>query len=215
MKDCKKILLISKPRCGSTVFLDLLHLFCEVNNVYNEPGIPQAYEVFESLSTKGELLVKIIVSNEKEETNKFIKKVDWDKVIMIRRNDNDAMLSMAHQFVNDKSIFEDINNTWRTNYKQQKDISIPLWIKELYEELELRFEEILGMNDNIIELTYENLYNKNRRTRRRELDNIIGTHEVDSLVLNNVLDNLDPKFKYTSIWNPPLDSHHEEDKRVH
>jgi hypothetical protein len=72
VKECKKILLISKPRNGSTVFLDLLHYLCGVINVYNEPGIPQGKEVLESLLTKGELLVKLIVSQDKGYTNKFV-----------------------------------------------------------------------------------------------------------------------------------------------
>tara|TARA_Y100000389_G_C17446014_1_gene511647 strand:+ start:1566 stop:2216 length:651 start_codon:yes stop_codon:yes gene_type:complete len=211
VKECKKILLISKPRGGSTVFLDLLHYLCGVTNVYNEPGIPQEYEVFESLSIKDELLVKIIVSNEKERTNKFIKKVDWDKIIMIHRNDNDAMLSMSHQYINsdfqNKLTFEDNSNRWRSNYKQNKDIKIPKWIQRLYKELELRFEEILGMNDNIIELTYENLYHKDRSIRRSELDKILDTNDIHWLVLKNVLDKLDPILKYTSKWNEsPIDT---------
>jgi len=205
VKECKKILLISKPRSGSTVFLDLLHYLCGVGNVYNEPGIPQGKEVFESLLNKGELLVKFIVSKDKGYTNKFVQQIDWDKKIILRRNDNDAMLSMAHQYT-PKVMFENLN-TWRTNYKQQKDIVIPEWILLLYKELELRFEEILGMNDNIIELIYENLYNKDRGIRRKELNKIIDTNDIHWLVLKNVLDKLDPKFKYTNIWNQPMDEY--------
>lgn len=209
MKECKKILLISKPRSGSTVFLDLLHYLCGVINVYNEPGIPQGKEVLESLLTKGELLVKLIVSKDKGYTNKFVQQIDWDKIIILRRNDNDSMLSMAHQYMHDE-IFEDPRNKWRTNYKQQKeeDIVMPLFIPLLYKELELRFEEILGMNDNIIELTYENLYNKDRGIRRKELNKIIDTNDIHWLVLKNVLDKLNPKFKYTNIWNKPKDEYH-------
>lgn len=209
MKECKKILLISKPRSGSTVFLDLLHYLCGVVNVYNEPGIPQGKEVLESLLTKGELLVKLIVSKDKGYTNKFVQQIDWDKKIILRRNDNDAMLSMAHQYMHDE-IFEDPRNKWRTNYKQKKeeDIVMPLFIPLLYKELELRFEEILGMNDNIIELTYENLYNKDRGIRRKELNKIIDTNDIHWLVLKNVLDKLNPKFKYTNIWNKPKDEYH-------
>lgn len=205
MNECKKILLISKPRSGSTVFLNLLHSFCQINNVHNEPGISEGREIFDSLSIKDELLIKIMVSSEKGITNQFIKETNWDKIIILRRNDNDAILSMAHQYINNPLIFEDKKNKWRTNYKQQKDIRIPDFIPPLYKELELRFEEILGMNDNIIELTYENLYNKDRDIRRKELDNIVDTSEVHWLVLKNVLDKLDPKFKYTSVWNIPQD----------
>lgn len=209
MKECKKILLISKPRSGSTVFLDLLHYLCGVVNVYNEPGIPQGKEVLESLLTKGELLVKLIVSQDKGYTNKFVQQIDWDKIIILHRNDNDAMLSMTHQYMHDE-IFEDPRNKWRTNYKQQKeeDIVMPEFIPLLYKELELRFEEILGMNDNIIELTYENLYNKDRGIRRKELNKIIDTNDIHWLVLKNVLDKLNPKFKYTNIWNKPKDEYH-------
>lgn len=209
MKECKKILLISKPRSGSTVFLDLLHYLCGVVNVYNEPGIPQGKEVLESLLTKGELLVKLIVSKDKGYTNKFVQQIDWDKIIILRRNDNDSMLSMAHQYMHDE-IFEDPRNKWRTNYKQKKeeDIVMPEFIPLLYKELELRFEEILGMNDNIIELTYENLYNKDRGIRRKELNKIIDTNDIHWLVLKNVLDKLNPKFKYTNIWNKPKDEYH-------
>lgn len=204
MKDCKKILLISKPRSGSTVFLDLLHYLCGVSNVYNEPGIPQEERVFESLLNKGELLVKFIVSQDKGYTNKFVTRIGWDKIIILRRNDKDSMLSMAHQYMHDM-IFEDPHNKWRTNYKQQKeeDIVMPEFIPPLYKELELRFEEILGMNDNIIELTYENLYNKDRGIRRKELNKIIDTNDIHWLVLKNVLDKLDPRFKYTNVWNQP------------
>ena len=206
MKDCKKILLIAKPRSGSTVFLDVLRSFFQVKNVYNEPGVPQEYEVFESLLTKGELMIKIIVSEEKGETNRIIQKVDWDKIIMLRRNDNDSMLSMAHQFLPDtiiSTIFEDPRSTWSTNYKQQKDVVIPKFMPPVYKELELRIEEILGMNDNIIELTYENLYNQDRRVRIQELNKIIDTNSIHWLILKNVVDRLDPRFKYTKIWNKP------------
>ena len=202
MKECKKILLISKPRSGSTIFVDLLHYLCGVSNVYNEPGIRQNKEIFESLLTKGELLVKFIVSKDKGYTNKFVQKIDWDKIIILRRNDNDAILSMAHQFMHEIT-FEDPDNTWHTNYKQQKDIVISEWIPLLYKELELRFEDILGMNDNIIELTYENLYNKDRGIRRKELNKIIDTNDIHWLVLKNVLDKLDPRFKYTNVWKEP------------
>ena len=203
MKDCKKILLISKPRSGSTILLTLLHSLCQINNVYNEPGLPEGREIFNSLSTKDELLIKIIVSREKGITNKFIKQTNWDKVIILRRNDNDAMLSMAHQYIDNPLIFEDNNNKWRTNYKQQEDIEIAKWIQLLYKDLNLRFEEILGMNDNIIELIYENLYNKDRDIRRKELNKLTDTNDIHWLVLKNVLDKLDPRFKYTNVWNKP------------
>lgn len=203
MKDCKKILLISKPRSGSTILLNLLHSLCQINNVYNEPGLPEGREIFNSLSTKDELLIKIIVSREKGITNKFIKQTNWDKVIILRRNDNDAMLSMAHQYIDNPLIFEDNNNKWRTNYKQQEDIEIAKWIQLLYKDLNLRFEEILGMNDNIIELIYENLYNKDRDIRRKELNKLTDTNDIHWLVLKNVLDKLDPRFKYTNVWNKP------------
>ena len=85
---------------------------------------------------------------------------------------------------------------------------MPEFIPLLYKELELRFEEILGMNDNIIELTYENLYNKDRGIRRKELNKIIDTNDIHWLVLKNVLDKLNPKFKYTNIWNKPKDEYH-------
>ena len=212
MKECKKILLISKPRGGSTVFLNLLHYLCGITNVYNEPsGTSQKKECFESLLTKGELLVKVIVSRDKGYTNELVQQVDWDKVIILHRNDNDAMLSMAHQYINsdckNKLTFEDNSNRWRSNYKQNKDIVIPKFIPLLYKELELRFEEILGMNDNIIELTYENLYNKDIGIRRKELNKIIDTNDIHWLVLKNVLSKLDPIFKYTSKWNEsPIDT---------
>lgn len=59
------------------------------------------------------------------------------------------------------------------------------------------------MNDNIIELTYENLYNQDRRVRIQELNKIIDTNSIHWLILKNVVDRLDPRFKYTKIWNKP------------
>ena len=57
----------------------------------------------------------------------------------------------------------------------------------------------IGMNINHIELTYENLYNEDRDIRKKELDKVIGEDKVHWLLHKNMLDKLNPKFKYTNL----------------
>jgi hypothetical protein len=73
------------------------------------------------------------------------------------------------------------------------------WIDDYYNNGEEIYQEIIGMNINHIELTYENLYNEDIEIRRKELDKVIGEDKVHWLLHKNMLDKLNPKFKYTNL----------------
>ena len=75
-------------------------------------------------------------------------------------------------------------------------------MSDYYDNGEEIYQEIIGMNINHIELTYENLYNEDRDIRKKELDKVIGEDKVHWLLYKNMLDKLHPQFKYTNL---PID----------
>jgi len=199
-----KVLIVSKPRFGSTVFCK------EMGNLtqtpfYSEPNVSDV-EHLKIINETKSFGTKIIVSDLKlwENTKEIIFGFDWDLIILLRRNEQDAKLSLSHIDYIDSSFPNDnMKVSWTTGYKQNSNIKIPKWMDVFYNNGEKIYQEILGMNKNTIELTYENLYNEDRSIREQELNKVVDMDKIHWLVKKNVLDKLDPSNKYTNL--PPLD----------
>ena len=199
-----KVLIVSKPRFGSTVFCK------EMGNLtqtpfYSEPNVSDV-EHLKIINETKSFGTKIIVSDLKlwENTKEIIFGFDWDLIILLRRNEQDAKLSLSHIDYIDSSFPNDnMKVSWTTGYKQNSNIKIPKWMDVFYNNGEKIYQEILGMNKNTIELTYENLYNEDRSIREQELNKVVDMDKIHWLVKKNVLDKLDPSNKYTN--QSPLD----------
>lgn len=192
-----KVLIVSKPRMGSTVFGSNLSKLYRLD-YYNEPTVKDGY-VFE----KDNCLIKIVVGNIStwKSTKQTIFGTNYDKVILMRRNEDDSKKSIAHiQHYKDTKIDVKEKSLWFTGYQQDPNIEIPKWVDGMYDSGEKIYQEIIGMNINHIELTYENLYNEDRDIRKKELDKVIGEDKVHWLLHKNMLDNLHPQFKYTNQY---------------
>lgn len=204
MIKTNKVLIVSKPRFGSTVFCK------EMGNLtqtpfYSEPNVSDV-EHLKIINETKSFGTKIIVSDLKlwENTKEIIFGFDWDLIILLRRNEQDAKLSLSHIDYIDSSFPNDnMKVSWTTGYKQNSNIKIPKWMDVFYNNGEKIYQEILGMNKNTIELTYENLYNEDRSIREQELNKVVDMDKIHWLVKKNVLDKLDPSNKYTNL--PPLD----------
>lgn len=198
-----KVLIVSKPRFGSTVFCE------EMGNLtqtpfYSEPNVLNAEHIKIVNETKS-FGIKIIVSDLKlwENTKEIIFGFDWDLIILLRRNEQDAKLSLSHiDYIDNSFPNDNMKVSWTTGYKQKPNIKIPKWMDVSYNNGEKIYQEIIGMNKNTIELTYENLYNEDRSIREQELNKVVDMNKVHWLIKKNVLDKLDPSNKYTNL--PPL-----------
>jgi len=199
-----KVLIVSKPRFGSTVFCK------EMGNLtqtpfYSEPNVLDV-EYLKIINETKSFGIKIIVGNPKqwENTKEIIFGFDWDLIILLRRNEQDAKLSLSHiDYIDSSFLYNNMKVSWTTGYKQNSNIKIPKWMDVSYNNGEKIYQEILGMNKNTIELTYENLYNEDRSIREQELNKVVDMDKIHWLVKKNVLDKLDPSNKYTNL--PPLD----------
>jgi hypothetical protein len=197
------ILIVSKPRFGSTVFCEQLgNLTNKVS--LSEPNMLNKNHI-EEINKHNSFVMKIIAANLEQwkNTKDIIFGYDIDLIILLRRNEEDAKLSWAHIESISKSFPSDVMDlSWGTGYKQNPNITIPKWMDNSYKVGEKIYQEILGMNKNTIELTYDNLYNKDRSIREEELNKVVDTSKIHWLVKKNVLDKLDPSNKYTNL--PPL-----------
>ena len=189
-----KVLIVSKPRMGSTVLASNLSKLYKLD-IYNEPSIRDKY-VFE----KDNCVIKIVVGNSStwKSTKRIILKPNYDKVILLRRNEDDSKISFAHL----KYKRPDSKGPWHDGYRLIPNIQVGKWIDDYYDNGEEIYQEIIGMNINHIELAYENLYNEDKDIRKKELDKVIGEDKVHWLLHKNMLDKLHPQFKYTNL---PLD----------
>ena len=189
-----KVLIISKPRMGSTVFGKNLSKLYRLD-FHNEPSTRDRY-VFE----EDNCIIKIVVGNSStwKSTKRIVLKPNYDKVILLRRNEDDSKISFAHL----KHKRPDSKGPWHDGYRLIPNLEVGKWIDDYYDNGEKIYQEIIGMNINHIELTYENLYNEDRDIRKKELDKVIGEDKVHWLLHKNMLDKLHPQFKYTNL---PLD----------
>ncbi len=187
-----KVLIISKPRMGSTVLAYNLSKLYRLD-FHNEPPLRDRY-VFQ----EDNCLIKIVVGNSLtwKSTKKIILKPNYDKVILLRRNEDDSKISMAHL---EHKRPDSKLGPWHEGYRLIPNIQVGKWIDDYYNNGEEIYQEIIGMNINHIELTYENLYNEDIEIRRKELDKVIGEDNVHWLLHKNMLDKLNPKFKYTNL----------------
>lgn len=186
-----KVLIVSKPRMGSTVLASNLSKLYKLD-IHNEPSTRDKY-VFE----KDNCLIKIVVGNSPtwESTKRIIFKPTYDKVILLRRNEDDCKISMTHL----KHTRPDSKGPWHDGYRLIPNLEVDKWLDDFYDNGEKIYQEIIGMNINHIELTYENLYNEDRDIRKKELDKVIGEDKVHWLLHKNMLDKLHPQFKYTNL----------------
>lgn len=194
--ELNRILVISKPRCGSTRFASQLAKILKLDYL----GEPTKNE-FPKIKNDN-LVIKVIVGNIDlwESTKERIFKKKWDVVILLRRNEEDSKLSFAHRVDYENKEF--IVHDWHSGYRQDPHKPIPEWIDNFYNNGEVIYEEVLGMDINTIVLTYENLFNKDRNVRESEINKVIEGVEVNQLLYKNMLDNkLDPKYKYTNPEN--------------
>ena len=197
------ILIVSKPRFGSTVFCrELANLTNKVS--LSEPNVLDDNHIKE-INKCDSFVMKIIVADLKqwELTKDIIFGYGIDLIILLRRNEEDAKLSWSHiDSISESFPSHIMNLPWGTGYKQNPNITIPKWMNNSYNEGEKVYQQILGMNKNTIELTYDNLYNEDRSIREQELNKVVDTSKIHWLVKKNVLDKLDPSNKYTNL--PPL-----------
>lgn len=189
-----KVLIISKPRMGSTVFGSNLSKLYRLE-YHNEPSAKNRH-----LFDKDNYLMKIVVGDMStwKYTKRIILKPNYDKVILLRRNEDDCKISLAHL----KHKRPDSKGPWHEGYRLIPNLQVSKWIEDFYDNGEEIYQEIIGMNINHIELTYENLYNEDRDIRKKELDKVIGEDKVHWLLHKNMLDKLHPQFKYTNL---PID----------
>ena len=119
-----KVLIISKARMGSTVFGSNLSKLYRLD-YYNEPSIRDKY-VFE----KDNCVIKIVVGNLStwESTKRIMFKPNYDKVILLRRNEDDCKISMAHL----KHKRPDSKGPWHDGYRLIPNIQVDKWIDDYY-----------------------------------------------------------------------------------
>lgn len=184
-----KILIVSKPRMGSTVLGENLSKLYRLE-YYNEPSYRGTFK-------KDNGVIKIVVGNIKtwENNKKIILKPNYDKVILLRRNEDDCKISFAHL----KLRRPNSKGPWHQGYRVIPNLQVDKWIDNYYNNGEKIYQEIIGMNINPIELSYENLYNEDKDIRKKELDKVIGEDKVHWLLHKNMLDKLHPQFKYTNL----------------
>lgn len=192
-----KILIISKPRFGSTTFVT------QLGNLYQYPSFNEPSDINE---TKGhsQFVCKFVVGDLDlwEQTKESIFSIDWDLVILLRRNEDDAKKSF--QQLSSAPNWEGWNN--RESHKEyivNPNIYIKDYTHNHYKNGEKIYQEILGMNINPIELTYDRLYNKDKSIREEELNKVLR-YKAHWLVKDNVLNELDPKNKYGKLIQKEL-----------
>jgi hypothetical protein len=198
-----KVLIVSKPRFGSTVFCEEMGNLTQ-SPYYSEPTLSNV-EHLKIISKTQNFGIKIIAADLKqwEATKEILFGFDWDLIILLRRNEQDAKLSLSHiDYIDNSFPSDNMKVSWTTGYKQNPNIKIPKWTDGTYNSGERIYQEILGMNKNTIELTYENLYNEDRSIREQELNKVVDMDKIPWLIKKNVLDKLDPSNKYTNL--PPL-----------
>jgi len=198
-----KVLIVSKPRFGSTVFCEEMGNLTQ-SPYYSEPNLSNE-EHLKIINKTQNFGIKIIAADLKqwEDVKEILFEFDWDLIILLRRNEQDAKLSLSHiDYIDNSFPSHNMKVSWTTGYKQNPNIKIPKWMDGTYDSGERIYQEILGMNKNTIELTYENLYNEDRSIREQELNKVVDMDKIHWLVKKNVLDKLDPSNKYTNL--PPL-----------
>lgn len=203
-----KILILSKPRFGSTTFINLLSQLYQYPK-YNEPGPI----MFNMLKEEHQAVSKVIVG--KRETWDSIKdtlfSINWDMVILLRRNELHAKQSF--QQLSKRILPENWSHLpkwegWNVSeshvpYIKSPNIKIEDYVHDFYNQAEEIYEEIIGMNLNHIDITYENLYNEDVTIREQELEKVI-THNPHWLVKKNVIKGLDPINKYGKLETKTL-----------
>lgn len=177
-----KVLILSKPRFGSTT------LVFQLGRLLQLPAISEPSDLNQIDVDK--CVCKIIVGSKEqwENTNKQILSHDWDLVIILRRNENDAKISFS-QLKKGNAQSSYINTPLK---------KIPDWIHQYYKNGEDIYQSVLGKNkyNNIIELTYDRLYNEDDSIREQELNKVVDTSKVHWLVKKNVLKKLHPRNRY-------------------
>jgi len=189
-----KVLIVSKPRFGSTTLVFQLGRLLQLPAI-SEPSDLNKIDV-------DKCVCKIIVADLKqwEDTKEILFGFDWNLIVLLRRNEQDAKLSLSHiDYIDNSFPIGNMKVSWTTGYKQNPNIKIPKWMDGTYNSGERIYQEILGMNKNTIELTYENLYNEDRSIREQELNKVVDMDKVHWLIKKNVLDKLDPSNKYTNL----------------
>jgi len=192
-----KILIISKPRFGSTTFVK------ELGNLYQYPSFNEPGDINE-MEGHPQFVCKFVVGDLDlwEDTKEDIFSIDWDLIILLRRNEDDAKKSF--QQLASAPNWDGWNN--RESHKEyivNPNIYIQDYTHNHYKNGEKIYEEILGMNINPIELTYDRLYNKDKSIREEELNKVLR-YKAHWLVKDNVLNELDPKNKYGKLIKKQL-----------
>lgn len=188
----KKILILSKPRSGSTV---LVH---QLAKLFGYPPMNEPYgDEYRRMLTMDKMVTKFVFTslNLWNDIKDLIFEVDWDLVILLRRNDNESMLSYSQLFnTSNFSVWSNKNS--HKPYIIDKNKKISNHVRKLYKDANNLFEDVLGMNKNIVELTYDNLYHKDINIRIKELNKVIDIYKIDELVREDVLDKMNPIHRY-------------------
>jgi len=198
----EKVLIISKPRFGSTTLCKVLGELKQAH-VFDEPNLQQIGLLKKLCSTKN-CIVKIIVgsSDNENQYKKHILPNPFDIIILLHRDENDAKTSMSYA-MQEPDTFD-----WHKPYRQNKTKSYLSQkvnmdtIDKFYKDGGNFYDNIRNeYKDKVIEIRYDELYNEDIDRRKKELNKIHNMDKTHWLLRKNALDRLDPKNKYT---NQPL-----------
>lgn len=117
-----KVLIISKPRMGSTVFGSNLSKLYRLE-YYNEPSVKNRH-----IFNNDNYVVKIVVGNMLtwKSTIGVIGRPKYDKVILLRRNEDDCKISFAHL----KHKRPDSKGPWHEGYRLIPNLQVDEWIDD-------------------------------------------------------------------------------------
>ena len=198
----EKVLIISKPRFGSTALSKVLGELKQAH-VFDEPNLKQI-PILKKLCSKKSCIVKIIVGDNKNEKNyrELILPYPFDVIILLHRDENDAKTSMSY------AMQEPDTFAWHKPYRQDKTkeylyqkVNMDT-IDKFYKDGGNFYDSIRNeYKDKVIEIRYDELYNEDIDRREKELNKIHNMDKTHWLLRKNALDRLDPKNKYT---NQPL-----------
>lgn len=189
-----KILILSKPRCGSTVFgMTLSELLGY--KLISEPGFN-----FDLIQDRDDIICKIIYPSnleQEKEVNYYLNNFNWDIIITLKRNELDSKISYAHALHFQKN---GIDRPFHRKYRLNKEIKISQYIHNLYNKMESFSNSISFPKCKKIEISYELLFNLDRNIVKNELNKIFNFKDLDDVILEK----LHPKNKYTNIDNKEL-----------
>jgi hypothetical protein len=184
-----RILILSWPRCGSSVLGKVLSELLNFELII-DPG-----HNTELLKDKNNIVCRIIAPATTEDdaiVNYYLDNIEWDKVIILSRNQTASKLSYAHSL-----YFEEVgmDNPFKRGYRKNKDIKVSDTIEKLYTKMNAYILFVSNTNMNIVEVFYPHLFSSDIENSKEELNRIYNFENLNE----DIIEQLNPKYKYTNL----------------